>query len=40
MLPSTMQGGPLERKHGCSETGDDEFEEMVRASKLVSLPLR
>jgi hypothetical protein len=31
MLPPTMQGGDPERE-GCSyETGDDAFEEMVRA---------
>jgi hypothetical protein len=31
ILPSTMQGGDPERKSCSYETGNDEFEEMVRA---------
>jgi hypothetical protein len=29
-----MQGGVLERKRCCSEADNNEFEDMVRASKL------
>jgi hypothetical protein len=34
ILQSTMQGVP-ERKYCSSKTGDDEFKEMMRISKLV-----